>query len=256
MKTHSFHHLPALLCAGVIAIGAPLRADDFHLRLKVPNPVRKIVKEVKRVGVRVGNVVVRTAERIDGNGEREEVRTQRPPIEVVPVPPADGVSVRIEPPRPPMAAGSDVEYRYTPVPPDGVRVVVPPPLLPPVQVYPAGGRSAAPTLNAPAEARGPVDSPMVKSREALPPSTSASTEAAAPVTVVVPGARGQPSVAAPAGKPIPPPEHAYGKPVPGRPGLVYPPGAKEIPENMIDVRDIMPGTKVRDPDTKIVFRVP
>jgi hypothetical protein len=53
--------------------------------------------------------------------------------------------------------------------------------------------------------------------------------------------------------PTPPP---LGKPVPGRSGMVYPPGVKETTENMLDVRDIPPGTKVRDPVTKTVFLVP
>ncbi len=48
----------------------------------------------------------------------------------------------------------------------------------------------------------------------------------------------------------------FGKPVPGRAGLVYTPGQPETPQNMVDIRGIEPGTKVRDPLTKTVFRVP
>ena len=57
-------------------------------------------------------------------------------------------------------------------------------------------------------------------------------------------------------KPASPPPPPFGKPVPGRSGMVYPPGVKETTENMLDVRDIAPGTKVRDPVTKTIFLVP
>jgi hypothetical protein len=44
--------------------------------------------------------------------------------------------------------------------------------------------------------------------------------------------------------------------VPGRRGFVYPPGVEQKPENMVDARDIAPGTKVRDPRTGKIFLVP
>jgi hypothetical protein len=56
--------------------------------------------------------------------------------------------------------------------------------------------------------------------------------------------------------PPPPPPPPFGKPVPGRSGMVYPPGVEETTANMLDVRDIPPGTKVRDPVTKTIFLVP
>lgn len=54
------------------------------------------------------------------------------------------------------------------------------------------------------------------------------------------------------------PDTAPGKatPVPGSPGLVYPPGAEHTPINMIDVRGLAPGQKVKDPRTGQIFIVP
>jgi hypothetical protein len=48
----------------------------------------------------------------------------------------------------------------------------------------------------------------------------------------------------------------FGRPVPGKRGMVYPPGAKESSENMIDVEGFQPGQVVRDPRTGALFRVP
>jgi hypothetical protein len=48
----------------------------------------------------------------------------------------------------------------------------------------------------------------------------------------------------------------FGRPVPGKPGVVYPPGAKEASENMVDVGGFQSGQLVRDPRTGKLFRVP
>jgi hypothetical protein len=62
------------------------------------------------------------------------------------------------------------------------------------------------------------------------------------------------------GAPVTPPASApdikFAKRVPNHPGLVYPPGVEEIPVNMLDVQGMAPGTKVRNPATGAVFRVP
>jgi hypothetical protein len=75
------------------------------------------------------------------------------------------------------------------------------------------------------------------------------------VVGVAPEASQLPTIAGVA-KPASPPSPPFGKPVPGRAGMVYAPGLKETTENILDVRDIAPGTKVRDPVTKTVFLVP
>lgn len=48
----------------------------------------------------------------------------------------------------------------------------------------------------------------------------------------------------------------FASPVPGRPGLVYPPGLERIPVNIVDVTGLTPGSKARDPLTKVIFLVP
>lgn len=48
----------------------------------------------------------------------------------------------------------------------------------------------------------------------------------------------------------------FARPVPGTRGLVYPPGAKESDETMVDVSGFTSGQIVRDPRTGKLFRVP
>ena len=61
-------------------------------------------------------------------------------------------------------------------------------------------------------------------------------------------------------KPTPPPvveeKALFATPVPNKSGFVYPPGMKQEASNMLDVRDMQPGQKVRDPRTGKVFLVP
>jgi hypothetical protein len=48
----------------------------------------------------------------------------------------------------------------------------------------------------------------------------------------------------------------FARPVPGKPGFVYPPGTPESLDNIVDVLGFKPGQIVRDPRTKVLFRVP
>jgi hypothetical protein len=48
----------------------------------------------------------------------------------------------------------------------------------------------------------------------------------------------------------------FARPVPGKRGLVYPPGAAESPENLVDITGFLNGQIVRDPRTGKLFRVP
>jgi len=57
-------------------------------------------------------------------------------------------------------------------------------------------------------------------------------------------------------KPAPSSAVEFGRRVPGKPGVVYPPGVKEAPENMVDVGGFQSGQLVRDPRTGKLFRVP
>lgn len=64
-------------------------------------------------------------------------------------------------------------------------------------------------------------------------------------------------------KPAAPPKTAepavpaeYGARVPGKPGFVYPPGVEHEQKNMLDVRGLSAGQKVRDPRDGKIFLVP
>jgi hypothetical protein len=48
----------------------------------------------------------------------------------------------------------------------------------------------------------------------------------------------------------------YGTRVPGKPGFVYPPGVEQDTKNMLDVRGLSTGQKVRDPRNGHIFLVP
>ncbi len=48
----------------------------------------------------------------------------------------------------------------------------------------------------------------------------------------------------------------FGTPVPGKPGFAYPPGVEPDTKNMLDVRGLASGQKVRDPRSGLIFLVP
>jgi len=83
---------------------------------------------------------------------------------------------------------------------------------------------------------------------------------------VKPVPKPEPSVKTEPSKPATPPASTtsssvdeklqYAVPVPNKSGFVYPPGMKQEPASMIDVRDMRPGQKVRDPRTGKIFLVP
>ncbi len=100
-----------------------------------------------------------------------------------------------------------------------------------------------------------IRAPVAPSAPTTP--TSSSSLFANRIPIAVTPSQGPPSANPPSAEPpAPPPLPPFGSPVPGRRGLVYPPGQEATPENMIDVTDYAPGTKVRDPISKTVFRVP
>lgn len=81
----------------------------------------------------------------------------------------------------------------------------------------------------------------------VPPSPGNTAATNPPPTQPTPPANTNP--AAPAT-----PQTPFGKPVPGKKGFVYSPFSDS--NQMIDVRDYQPGTKVRDPYTNKIFIVP
>ena len=109
------------------------------------------------------------------------------------------------------------------------------------------------TSEPPAPFLPPSGSPPAPSPPTSPPHTPPAADTA---SVALPPPLDSPTPPAELQQGAPRSDVPFGMPVPGRPGIVYPPGVKHTPENMIDVTDIPPGTKVRDPYTKTVFRVP
>lgn len=105
----------------------------------------------------------------------------------------------------------------------------------------------------------------------VPRPTSPTGEAAQPLSTVTPNTTGVP-FDPPATPPVrtnpgavqeekpaapaPPAQSAFATPVPGHKGFVYPPGVEQDMQNMLDVRGITPGQKVRDPRSGKVFLVP
>ncbi|MFN0079567.1 MAG: hypothetical protein ACKVY0_24145 [Prosthecobacter sp.] len=95
----------------------------------------------------------------------------------------------------------------------------------------------------------PVPSVSVPASPSLDPTVSPATGASTMTSL--PGGRQESSTAnTQAAAPM------FARPVPGKPGCVYPPGLKQIPANIVDVTDMHPGSKARDPVTNIVFVVP
>lgn len=242
MKTRSLILRVSLLTSVGLMAANSLPAED--IRIRIPNPVKHIEKRLNQVG----NFIARTARRVEIVVEDERPLPPPPPVTrttvVTRVEPRDGTTRYLEepavlPPTPPPVPPPSLTARV-PLSSSGVRV--PPPAVAPSP--------------APAQPSGPVVAPPpITSRKTSPQERASETVTQGPSTETVVHA---PTSAAPQtqAKPTPPPKHEYGKPVPGRPGMVHPPGVKAAPENMVDVRDISPGTKVRDPGTGIVFLVP
>jgi hypothetical protein len=122
---------------------------------------------------------------------------------------------------------------------------------------PSGDQPASPTAdngaapattdsNKPADATGTTPAVDPTPAKPEPPKT-----ADAPATTTTPAATTPTTPPAPATTGNKPP---YGKPVPGHKGFVTSP--YDGSAGMIDVRDIAPGTKVRDPYTSKIFLVP
>ncbi len=257
MKTHSLRIALLAVITFDVSGGARLAAKDLQLHIKIPNPIPRIARRIEKVG----DFIARKAERIEIAVEDDEYR--RRPGRLPPLPPAAPGEVIVTTETITTSPGPlpvRPEYRDplvyesprlapSPPPPASVQIAPSYPVVP--QGRPLPGRTSAPATPTSVDALQPsatvpprehvAAAPSLRSGPALAP-TSPPLESAEPNRI--------------AAKPAPSPEPPFGKPVPGRPGLVYPPGLKETQENMIDVRDIAPGTKVRDPATKTVFRVP
>lgn len=178
------------------------------------------------------------------------------------------VSREVQPAAPPLARGQD-QTRTVVAPtrtidvPSTVQAPPPPreaPASPPpsTTVAPSDVRNDSLSLQQASQDAPSAVSPSapVAPQGTATPSPSSSSVAQQNSVAGTPPQDPQSAPSPSAVQPTPPSLPPFATPVPGRSGLVYPPGQKAIPENMIDVSGYAPGTKVRDPDSKVVFRVP
>lgn len=266
MKTPRSLVSASSLLAALILVPLMARGEET-IRIRLPHPIDHISKRLHQVG----SFFSRTARRLEAEEPADEARVEM--RRESPAPPKEVPSSRSAAKRKQSveAIVDDVlnhpaRYRPMPVDPDpplpsrrrasapvaSVKATAPQPPAPE-----AARASPAPSADSPAPMPppAPVTSGAADGTES-DPAAKEQTEARAAGESAATVYYSPPSSPVTRPKPAPPPRHEYGKPVPGRRGLVYPPGVKASPENMVDVRDIPPGTKVRDPATGIVFLVP
>ncbi|MFZ4766518.1 MAG: hypothetical protein ACOYMN_16320 [Roseimicrobium sp.] len=236
--------LSALSLLGIALLSTPSQAtarDHIHIPLPPPREIlRDIGNFFHRVGDRVGDTVRRfpwVDEEEEEEAEHGRSRTKRRPL------PSKASTWE--------SAKENVPYRYEDADDFDNRTKAKPIPVTPSE-KPKSPR--APSLkndDAPAvtivEKQKPeaAPKPEVKPQESPPPSVPEKPEPE-PERTPPPAA---PKAAEPSNLPL-------GTAVRGKRGLVYPPGAKQTPENMVDVTDFKSGQIVRDPRTGELFRVP
>lgn len=293
MKTRPLYHRILLICALLLGWGTALRADLANPHVPAPPPGSQIEKKPGIFSRLLGRIAegIEGADNDDDDDEDDEERIRpRDPQSPFP-PPAPGTTIittttttnrapiRSVPPGANRYPRVQEQIRAAIVPAativvPAVTVAAPAGTVVVMQTPPASRRHqvSPPRSTPPAPSAVRNDTLSLQQPSHLAPSTSirAPVAPAAPPTPApaassfadrfpVPVTPGQdPPSANPPGAqpPAPPPQPPFGTPVPGRRGLVYPPGQEATPENMIDVTDYAPGTKVRDPVSKAVFRVP
>jgi len=255
MKNLSVKPLGLLVCGALlIGPGTSLEAEERRFRLRIPNPIPRIVDRIEKVGDFVG----RTARKIGGNDDEEKRDPSAPPKPAAVRPPKEKSDVVRRGDSGNLELDPDVPMRGESKRPSKER-------------SPVTSESPRPSGDVPGSEAGGPQTPLSR-REGVSPSADGVTQKrvnetaspAADMAVSSPVASGAsaegPSAdvaeASPLAAPSVPTGPAFGLPVPGSPGLVYPPGAKKTPENRLDVRGISPGTKVRDPATGHIFLVP
>jgi hypothetical protein len=255
MKNLSVKPLGLLVCgAFLIGPGTSLEAEERRFRLRIPNPLPRIVDRIEKVGDFVG----RTARKIGGNDDEEKRDPSVPtkPAAVRPPKEKSDFVRRSDPGK--LELDPDVAMRGESKRPSKER-------------SPVTSESPRPSGDVPGSDAGEPQSPPSK-KEGVSPSANGVTQKrdhetaspAADTAVSSPVASGAsadgPSADVADASPLAalpvPKGPTFGLPVPGSPGLVYPPGAAKTPENRVDVRGIPPGTKVRDPATGNIFLVP
>jgi hypothetical protein len=131
---------------------------------------------------------------------------------------------------------------------------------PPVYTSAAASASTAASIEANAGTRSRLVLPVLPQASPQVPAASSEESSISPapaeVSIAPIKAKAQPAVKAAPVWPPEPDQPRYGIPIYGRPGFVRPPDVLADPSIVIDVRDFVPGQKVRDPKTGMVFLVP
>ena len=291
MKTLSNSTGTLAIAALVFFSATTSRADGPNFRPRLPNPAQKIAEKIHKVG----DIFLRTARVLEGalpfhgddddyyepEGEYYPPFMEPPPYQPPyqqPYQPQVG-----PPPRPPhleydsrVTPLSRAEYDYLHAQAEQNRLAAkrsgsrlqqstePMPRAPSLDEITEPKPKASKSARTPAPTRQPAPSfrqesvpNPVPSYRPLPP--SAATPKTESMTLAAPSESNTLLEANPPSTPIPtapPQKYQYGRSVPNRPGLVYPPGREQIPANMVDVRGISSGTKVRDPSNGSIFLVP
>lgn len=250
MKNLSVKPLGLLVCgAFLIGPGTSLEAEERRFRLKIPNPLPRIVDRIEKVGDFVG----RTARKIGGNDDEEKRDPSVPPKPAAVRPPKEKSDVVRRGDSGKLELEPDVAMRGESKRPNKERSPVTsesPRSSGDVSESDAGGPQTPPSKK---EGVSPSADGGTQKRDHETASPAADTAVSSPVAS---GASAEVAEASPVAAPPVPKGPTFGLPVPGSPGLVYPPGAEKTPENRVDVRGIPPGTKVRDPATGNIFLVP
>jgi len=281
MKKYPFSYRIMLIGALLLGTVGSLRADVTNPSVPDRPPGSRIERDpgvLSRLFGRISNRVRGTSQDDDDVDDDRRSRPRNPQSQSAP--PAPGTTVittttTTTTNRAPIRSEHPGAKRSSRVQEDSRRevqplavptriVVVPatPPDSSQIAVAPSGSTTFAPTdvhgeplpFQVPPEAAQAQSQPAfhpgiadsLRTPELNPVSSSSFAEQAAADAAITSSAE----------QPGPPPLPPFGRPVPGRRGLVYLPGHEATQENMIDVTDIPPGTKVRDPVSKTVFRVP
>jgi hypothetical protein len=255
MKNLSVKPLGLLVCgAFLIGPGTSLEAEERRFRLKIPNPLPRIVDRIEKVGDFVG----RTARKIGGNDDEEKRDPSVPPKPAAVRPPKEKSDVVRRGDSGKLELEPDVAMRGESKRPNKERSPVTsesPRSSGDVSESDAGGPQTPPSKK---EGVSPSADGGTQKRDHETASSAADTAVRSPVAsgASAEGPSAEAAEASPLATPPVPKGPTFGLPVPGSPGLVYPPGAEKTPENRVDVRGIPPGTKVRDPATGSIFLVP
>ena len=238
-----------ILIAILGSSAVPLPADASDFRFRIPNPLPRISKKMEKVG----GFFYRTARRLEGVGDDEDTRRIEPvrlPSNPTAKPQSKSASASL-PSNDTQRREMGREYLEETGETRSSLQTKPSPATPP-----AGTLAESPvppndssTANKSGPSRELDPQSTVKSHELL--TQAESPNGAGDLSLVPTTSPPTPEVEA-----KPRSKSLYGRSVPNRPGLVYPPGREQIPENMVDVRGITPGTKVRDPATGEIFLVP